>query len=161
MNAIPEYQKFLILYLNDMSRYGFVDTHNVGLLEKKDFKIIGNDEKLNYLIFDSLIEKLQNLKQNVTESVRKDIDTMISFVEKNKKMVNTPNEMKPSKEKDPFNFSFISQDFKKEIDMVKSAHLRDDEFDQYVDAMYRKEEFSVDCVSFLMQQKKNLIVRQP
>jgi hypothetical protein len=161
MNAIPEYQKFLVLYLNDMSRYGFVDTHNVGLLEKKDFKIIGNDEKLNYLIFDSLIEKLQNLKQNVTESVRKDIDTMISFVEKNKKMVNTPNEMKPSKEKDPFNFSFISQDFKKEIDMVKSAHLSDDEFDQYVDAMYRKEEFSVDCVSFLMQQKKNLIVRQP
>ena len=73
-------------------------------------------------------------------------------------MVNTQNEMKPPKEKDPSNFSFIPQDFKKEIEMIKSAHLSDAEFDQYVDAMYRKEEFSVDCVSFLMKQKKNLIV---
>lgn len=158
MNAIPEYQKFLVLYLNDMSRYGFVDTQNVSLLEEKDFKIIGNDEKLNYLIFDSLVKKLQNLKQNVTESVRKDINTMISFVEKNKKMVNTQNEMKLPKEKDPFKISFVPQNFKKEIEMVKSAHLSDAEFDQYVDAMYRKEEFSVDCVSFLMQQKNSLIV---
>ena len=37
----------------------------------------------------------------------------------------------------------------------------DAEFDKYVNAMYRKEVFSVDCVKFLMQQKKNLIVRQP
>ena len=85
MNANSEYQKFLVLYLSSISRYGFIDTHSVRLLEEKDFKIIGDDEKLNYLIFDSLMEKLQNLKQNVTESVRKDIDTMISFVEKNKK----------------------------------------------------------------------------
>lgn len=158
MNANPEYQKFLVLYLNGMSRYGFIDTHSVRLLEEKDFKIIGDDEKLNYLIFDSLMEKLQNLKQNVTKSVRKDIDTMISFVEKNKKMVNTQNEVKPPKEKDPSNFSFILQDFKKELEMVKSAHLSDAEFDKYVDAMYRKEVFSVDCIKFLMQQKKNLIV---
>lgn len=158
MNAIPEYQKFLVLYLNDMSRYGFVDTHNVGLLEEKDFKIIGNDEKLNYLIFDSLMIQLQNLKQNVTESVKKDIDTMISFVEKNKKMVNTQNEMNPPKEKDPFEISFVPKNFKKEIEMLRSAHLSDAEFDKYVDAMYRKEVFSVNCVSFLMQQKKNLIV---
>ena len=158
MNASPEYQKFLVLFLNGMSRYGFVDTRNVGLLEEKDFKIIGNDEKLNYLIFDSLTEKLQNLKQNVTESVRKDIDTMISFVEKNKKMVNTQNEMNPPPKKDPFEISFVPQNFKKELEMVKSAHLSNAEFDQYVDAMYRKEEFSVDCVRFLMQQKKNLIV---
>ena len=158
MNANPEYQKFLVLFLNGMSRYGFVDTRNVGLLEEKDFKIIGNDEKLNYLIFDSLTEKLQNLKQNVTESVRKDIDTMISFVEKNKKMVNTQNEMNPPPKKDPFEISFVPQNFKKELEMVKSAHLSNAEFDQYVDAMYRKEEFSVDCVRFLMQQKKNLIV---
>ena len=60
----------------------------------------------------------------------------------------------------PFEISFVSQDFKKEIEMVKSAHLSDAEFDQYVDTMYRKEEFSVDCVSFLMQPKKNLIERQ-
>ena len=141
-----------------MSRYGFIDTHSVSLLEEKDFKIIGNDEKLNYLIFDSLIKELQDLKQNVTESVRKDIDTMISFVEKNKKMVNTQNEMKPPKEKNPFEISFVPQNFKKEIEMVRSAHLSDAEFDQYVDAMYRKEVFSVDCVIYLMQQKKNLIV---
>ena len=103
------------------------------------------------------MEKLQDLKQNVTESVRKDIDTMISFVDKNKKMVNTQNEMKPPKEKDPCKISFVPQSFKQEIEMVKSAHLNDAEFDKYVDAMYRKEVFSVDCVSFLMQQKKDLI----
>ena len=85
---------------------------------------------------------------------------MISFVEKNKKIVNTPNEMKPPKEKDPFKISFVPQNFKKELEMVKSAHLSDTEFDQYVDAMYRKEVFSVDCVNFLMQQKKNLIMHQ-
>ena len=160
MNAIPEYKKFLTLYLNAMSRFGFVDAHNVALLEEKDFKIISNDEKLNYLIFGSLMKKLQNLKKNVTESVRKDIDTMISFVEKNKKMVNTQNEIKSPKEKNPFEISIVPQNFKKEIEMVKSAHLSDAEFDQYVDAMYRTEEFSADCVSFLMQQKKNLIVHQ-
>ena len=58
----------------------------------------------------------------------------------------------------PFEISFVPQNFKKEIEIVKSAHLSDAKFDQYVDAMYRKEEFSVYCVSFLMQQNKNLIV---
>ena len=59
----------------------------------------------------------------------------------------------------PFEISFVSQNFKKEIEMVKIAHLSDAEFDQYVDEMYRKEAFSVDYVRFLMQQKKTYCVR--
>ena len=59
----------------------------------------------------------------------------------------------------PFEISFVSQNFKKEIEMVKIAHLSDAEFDQYVDEMYRKEAFSVDYVRFLMQQKKTLLCK--
>lgn len=91
LNKVESYKDFLVKYLQNLSRLGFVDTRVVYWLE--DFPIAKN-EQITF-VFDSLKEELRDLQNGMPiEKVKEDVEIMIKFLEKNQEIINHPKELR-------------------------------------------------------------------
>ena len=91
LNKIESYKDFLVKYLHNLSRLGFVDTRVVCWL---DDSLIAKNEQITF-VFDSLKEDLRNLQNGMPiEKVKEDVEIMIKFLEKNQEIINHPKELR-------------------------------------------------------------------
>lgn len=84
LNKIESYKEFLVKYLHNLSRLGFVDTHVVFWLEDSP---VAKNEQITY-VFDSLKEDLKKLTDKMRiEKINEDVEIMIGFLEKNQEII--------------------------------------------------------------------------
>lgn len=84
---IESYKDFLMKYLEAFSGLSYVDTHILGLLESHPKTYNSHVPK----VLDSLCNVLKKMQQQIPiDAMKKDLGTMIKFLEKNKMIVNHP-----------------------------------------------------------------------
>lgn len=86
LNKFDVYRKFLKKYISAFSSLGFVDSHETNWIEAAGFE---NISIITEHVFEPLKTKLLHL-QNATpnEEMKKNINAMISFIDKNEDVVN-------------------------------------------------------------------------
>ena len=139
LNSHKSYKRFLLEYLSMFSTLGFCDTHDIWDLRDKSKEYI-DTKTIEKFVFSPLKKKLKKLLSNVKlKIVQKDIEIIIKFLDKNIKLINTPDEFTK-----PALFSNVNWRIRSTnqelVDKLNSSTLNDEEFEKEVIKKYQNQE---------------------
>ena len=139
LNSHKSYKRFLLEYLSMFSTLGFCDTHDIWDLRDKSKEYI-DTKTIEKFVFSPLKKKLKKLLLNVKlKIVQKDIEIIIKFLDKNIKLINTPDEFTK-----PALFSNVNWRIRSTnqelVDKLNSSTLNDEEFEKEVIKKYQNQE---------------------
>ena len=139
LNSHKSYKRFLLEYLSMFSTLGFCDTHDIWDLRDKSKEYI-DTKTIEKFVFSPLKKTLKKLLSNVKlKIVQKDIEIIIKFLDKNIKLINTPDEFTK-----PALFSNVNWRIRSTnqelVDKLNSSTLNDEEFEKEVIKKYQNQE---------------------
>ena len=139
LNSHKSYKRFLLEYLSMFSTLGFCDTHDIWDLRDKSKEYI-DTKTIEKFVFSPLKKILKKLLSNVKlKIVQKDIEIIIKFLDKNIKLINTPDEFTK-----PALFSNVNWRIRSTnqelVDKLNSSTLNDEEFEKEVIKKYQNQE---------------------
>ena len=139
LNSHKSYKRFLLEYLSMFSTLGLCDTHDIWDLRDKSKEYI-DTKTIEKFVFSPLKKTLKKLLSNVKlKIVQKDIEIIIKFLDKNIKLINTPDEFTK-----PALFSNVNWRIRSTnqelVDKLNSSTLNDEEFEKEVIKKYQNQE---------------------
>lgn len=138
LNKVESYKDFLLEYLHALSRLGFVNTHIVFWLEDSP---VAKKEQTT-LVFDTLKDDLKKLQNGLSiDKMRKDVETIIEFIEKNRKIIEHPNQLQEPK-RNGFNFKMTESSPDVEEIVEKLKNTPPEEVSKVVEELYNDEKYS-------------------
>lgn len=154
LNSHKSYKRFLLEYLSMFSTLGFCDTHDIWDLRDKSKEYI-DTKTIEKFVFSPLKKTLKKLLSNVKlKIVQKDIEIIIKFLDKNIKLINTPDEFTK-----PALFSNVNWRIRSTnqelVDKLNSSTLNDEEFEKEVIKKYQNQELAPYEVSNLERYQNN------
>ncbi len=139
LNSHKSYKRFLLEYLSMFSTLGFCDTHDIWDLRDKSKEYI-DTKTIEKFVFSPLKKKLKKLLSNVKlKIVQKDIEIIIKFLDKNIKIINTPDEFARPSLFSNANWKIRSTN-QEMVDKLNSSTLSDEEFEKEVIKKYINQE---------------------
>ena len=94
MNDQKPYTSFLLYFLEALSHFGYLNTPDIMWMIQSEKDIKSQMESVLYIL-DDYIKKLTQLRENVPISQAQDnIDIVISFIEKNKEIIESAKKLK-------------------------------------------------------------------
>lgn len=139
LNSHKSYKRFLLEYLSMFSILGFCDTHDIWDLRDKSKEYI-DTKTIEKFVFSPLKKKLKKLLSNIKlKIVQKDIEIIIKFLDKNIKIINTPDEFARPSLFSNANWKIRSTN-QEMVDKLNSSTLSDEEFEKEVIKKYINQE---------------------
>lgn len=136
MNNKKSYKYFLKNYLQALSSLQYVDTEELSVLEDKDDDML--DEKfIQDMVLKQIKDKMEEQKKLITiNSIQRDIDTIIAFIQKNHDIIGNPKnlEYKNINHETKIKKSYIHQT---EYDRLKNLDLSEEDYLQEVEESYK------------------------
>ena len=138
LNKFESYKDFLLKYLEALSLLGFVDTRIVFGLEDSP---VANNEQVA-LVFNTLKDDLRKLQEGMPiDKMKKDVEVMVDFLEKNMEIINHPNELHEPKHK---GFEIRMTDSSPRIEDVveKLKNTPSEKIPKLIEELYGNEKYS-------------------
>lgn len=121
-----------------LSLLGFVDTRIIFLLEDSP---VANSEQVT-LVFNTLKDDLKKLQEGMPiDKMKKDVEVIIDFLEKNRELINHPNELAEPKHK---GFEIRMTDSSPRIEDVveKLKNTPSENIPKLIEVLYGNEQYS-------------------
>ena len=146
------YKSFLDIYLNAMSRCGFINTHETNFIDDHSFSIAKERDVMIDFVLNPLKDRLEKLRENSLENVEKDVFELVCFIEKNIEILNCSQQMVIKQKKSPFGITFSDvkpyERLKKEI---KDKKMNEDEVRRFLSELYDSGKINADCVKNILE----------
>ena len=155
MNNKKSYKYFLKNYLQALSSLQYVDTEELSVLEDKDDDIL--DEKIiQEMVLKQIKDKMEEQKKLITiNSIQRDIDTIITFIQKNHDIIGNPKnlEYKNINHETKIKKSYIHQT---EYDRLKNLDLSEVDYLQEVEESYKAGKIGThEIINLISSKEKN------
>ena len=137
LNSHKAYKTFLNVYLSAFSSLGFADTEEVWALRNNDQEKIDVKTVENYVL-SALRRKLEDLKKNIPiEGIRKDIEILLAFLEKNRELMHAEKEFAKPERTVKTSISSRTKNWKA-VEQLNQSEDEEEVFRSHVQRLYEE-----------------------